>query len=103
MSSGVVALPLWHLSLVPSWNQSSARHRGSPALSCEEGGTWQVLVRTEVLWSDLDVVPGSVKLSASLLAPFAVLCPLVGTETVAERPAGSSGCWRLSLFEVFLS
>lgn len=30
--TGMVALPFRHLSLIPSWNQSSARHsRGSPA------------------------------------------------------------------------
>lgn len=49
----------------------------------------------------LDVVPGSLELSAEPLAPFAALCPAVGT--VAQRPAGSSGSCRLSLSEVFLS
>lgn len=83
--TGTVALPLCHLSLVPSWNQSSARHsRGSPALSCEEGGTCQVLVGTEGFWSDVDVVPRSLRLSASPLTPFAVLSPPVGTDSGTE-------------------
>lgn len=105
-TAGMVPLPLCHLSLIPArgFTQGSARHsRMSPAVSSEEGGMWQGLVRTKAFLCGFGMLSpqisdGPLLLSASQPAGLfcSSVCPPVGTVAVAET------CWLLRMLETKL-